>query len=274
MRHRLAQALAAAHALPPIRRRSVGGVRQRLWFVWTPAHEALLGLAYDTRLGEAWRIPTSAVNRQRNRRGILPYGTSPATCIRWTAAMLRDLGRLTDRAFKARHHVSTGVIAVKRAALGIARARSPRTVRWTPRMLRWLGRRDDQVVAARLGLAPGTVRRARRDRGIPPARREAIPWSSPSIRRLLGSAPDPVIARRLGVNAKHLQIRRTELGIPPFRISSRVAAVAARLGTVPDRILAEELGLTIPAIRYYRQRLGIPPWDPRQRPATAPSRRR
>lgn len=261
MRLSRARVLAAAAALPRIERRRPRGI-----VVWTTHHDALLGLASDAVLADAWNLRCFHVWRRRNLLGILPCGHQPPTVIRWTAAMIRALGSMTDVAFAKRYGMSKASASLKRTSLNIQRARHPQTVVWTPAMVRLLGRHLDQEVARRLGLCTGTVSAKRRALGIARVVATKADWTTRHIRRLLGTASDGDIARRLGVTVETVRIRRTQAGIPPFAPLQWTPAIIARMGTVPDRVLAAEMGATPSAVAWQRRRLGIRTWDPRYHP--------
>jgi hypothetical protein len=261
MRRTARQTLAAAAALPPLERY---GPRRRVR--WTQAHEDLLGGASDEALADVWNIFSDQVWRRRNQLRRLPYGTTTATAIRWTRAMIRELGVLTDKAFAQRHGMAKASAALKRTSMGIPQAPHPSRCRWTPAMVALLGRHTDLELMQRFGMVAGTIRAKREELGIPCFRKTKIDWTSARVRRLMGRLSDIAVARRLGVNSETVRLRRTEAGIPPHVQAAWTPDAWRRLGTVPDSVIAAEVGLTRSAVSWNRRRLGIPAWDTRPHP--------
>jgi hypothetical protein len=115
----------------------------------------------------------------------------------WSAAEVRNLGKVPDSVFALRHGRTLKEVVAERYTRGIGLPTGPR--RWTAREIRLLGKLNDREVSRRLRRPINQVWKQRTLLGIPsylPAPKQRR-WT-PAQRRLLGTAPDAVVARRLG----------------------------------------------------------------------------
>ena len=174
MRSRIRQILEKAGALPRLPWKPIGSGK-RLHVVWTSKHDAYLGLASDAKLAELWDVPISSVYYRR-RRLSLPASGDPGLTVHWTAAMLRDLERLSNRRIAAKYRIGLNTVALKRRERNIAPATRWNTVQWTTAMIRELGARADNLIAKTYDLQPSTVSAKRKALGIPRLIHTKVDW--------------------------------------------------------------------------------------------------
>ena len=237
---------------------------------WTARDLALLGTASDVEIAKRVGVTRTAVEQQRRRNGVAPYGsTTDQRRHRWTKRQIGWLGKLTDREIAERLGVTVGAVAWKRRLLCVEPTRKSRARQhWTKRELALLGTMPDTEIARRLGIHRHGVALKRRQLDIPNhvTQQTERRWTPERIAKA-GKVPDRELAEEMGIPVGVVSAYRIRHGIS-VRARARSTKLKTarkrwsreqieRLGKVPDRVLADELGITRQAVSLVRRRLGI-----------------
>lgn len=203
---------------------------------------------------------------------------------RWTPALAKLLGKVSDFEIERRSGISRNAVAAERRRRGIAAANPHReAVRWTRSMIRKLGTDSDARVAAELRVPTSAVRRKRHLLGIPPCfpppgfEEDRSTWGAKE-EALLGTASDAKVAHRIRRPLSAVSLRRMQLGVPAFRPHrARFDWTAKRIGLLgkrTDREVAEELGVLFATVKKKRLELRIPAYYEARRVVVTPELKR
>lgn len=203
-------------------------------------------------------LTPSLVRKLRREYGV-PSGVRRG---RWTAEVLRRLGKEPDTSIARELGISSPSVLSKRRGLGIARY-DPRR-RWTPAERRWLGRIPDAEVARRLAISVNVVRTERRRLGIAAYRYVSPILRRKDWRRLLKLPNRALVGKGFSPDVISMARRRSGIRAPGFRPGRWTAALVARLGKQSDASLARELGLDRSSVWAKRESLGIARWSPKR----------
>jgi hypothetical protein len=218
---------------------------------WTPAMIRLLGTRPDPELARKFGVGVRSV--QDKRRTLRIRARSFHGFVVRTSR-LRALLRLPNRVLKAKHGLSSAILAKLRKEFGFGRP----PVVWSKEVLARLGKEPDTTVARRVGVTPGAVAHRRRRLGIPACGRSARRWTK-AEHSWLGRLTDQEVAHRLGINASSVWTERVRLGIPKRGAGRQWTSTEDRLlGRLLDGEVARRLGIQTHVVRRRRQRLGIP----------------
>jgi hypothetical protein len=192
---------------------------------------------------------------------------SPATATRWTAKVVKRLGKVPDTVLADELGVRPTTVASERKRRGIAPFHHGPWVVWSAEMISFLGSAGDRQVAAELGIGMHSVTHKRLSLGIPaanPQKHRRFRWR-PRHDALLGTAPDSEVAHRLGISAITVLRRRHSLAIAPYLEALKAfpwtKAQIRALGTKSDAALARRFGLDSETVRAKRRQLGIAAWQ-------------
>jgi hypothetical protein len=174
----------------------------------------------------------------------------------WTRAVVRQLGRISDRRVAERFGIGEDTVRRERNRRGVPPLKSDSWKVLRKRELRGLLRLQTNEVVRRTGLNEKTVRRLRSDLGMPqPGKTTA--WTLEALGSL-GRVPDDVLAARLDFSVSTVQLKHTQLGIR-FRVNRRWSNGEDDLvRRLPTEEAVHATGRTRKAVLHRRKKLGLP----------------
>lgn len=230
-----------------------------------------LGTDSDRVIGEILGLHPGSVSRKRRLLGI-PAHYAAIYEVRgypWTAAKLKLLGTMSDRALAGRLGVSATTVSSKRLLAGIPAfgGAGPVAFRWTRKAEALLGRMSDTEVAERLGLSTRTVRMHRVLVGIPPLGLgpRGIEMTPAILRLLKRSTAEVVEALGISKGAVNTLRRKQRVTLPNPLAWRWTPQNIARLGKWTDTKLAQAMGISFSAVSRFRRDRRIPAVEPKQR---------
>jgi hypothetical protein len=233
---------------------------------WTPAMLQRLGTASDMSLAREWGVSGNLVGWKRQELNIPAFGgPRPSITISWTDDMVRDLGRLSLRAFAKAHHVPAYLVQVERRRRGIAPAK-PRGTGIPEDLQALLGTMSDRDFAERFGYDLNFVGGFRVRNAIPSfrERQQAFPWTPYRI-KCLGKFSDHQLARRWGIAWWTVWEKRDALGIRArFSRSTWTQEMLRELPALTPAAAAAKFGLSIHQILKKRKAIGLYRGAPRR----------
>ena len=227
----------------------------------------------DRQLAKLAGVHPVTIFQERKQRNIPPFRPIEEP-VRWTPAMIRELGSDTDSAVAAALRIPFSAVGRKRRLLGIPpfvrqapRRRQPREIDWKPEDLARLGKMSDRALAKKLRISTGSVLGKRQRLGIAPwrARPTRVVWTGKMV-KLLGKVADAEIARRFSISADTVTHKRRRLRIPPVmdRRGIERTAKLRQLLHLPPTEVRRRTGLSLTTIWKLTRKLGIRSLRPSQ----------
>jgi len=191
---------------------------KRLAVLWSEGMLRVLGTDTDRNIGDHLGIPKHCVRRRRELAGILPYRVDAIRegsrkLYKWTKKALEMLGTDSDRRVATRLGITLGVVARKRALVGIPARYAIKRLQWTRRMVASLGKVSDKKLAGRFKVKPETVARKRTELGIGP-HVDTRPWLRDARIKTALRLPMRYLQKRYRMSTETVANLRRELGVP------------------------------------------------------------
>lgn len=183
-----------------------------------------------------------------------------ANALRWSEAMISQLGAAPDKKLAAEWRISQATVAKKRNDLGIAPYRNDR-FQWTSEHDAQLGTAPDHTLAAEWHISKAAVRTRRKKLGIASheEQKQAVIWTPEAV-ALLGTDYDHKVATELCISVAAVKSERKRRGINAYGNKPVIEWTPdkdAQLGAAPDKELAEQWQVSITTVRNRRVSIGI-----------------